>query len=155
MDAVEFVSQGLQQVQIRLDASCAGLTREQVLWRPLPHANSIGFILWHMTRAEDNRAASLMGKAPLWESQGWFARFGQPVDAPDPGDKAGLRAVSIPALEVLTGYAEAAYQQTKELLSSVTEDNMESAPDPSEPKRTLGASLRHMVTHKNKIMKLQ
>lgn len=149
MDTVGFVSQGLHQVQIRLEASCAGLTQEQVLWRPLPHANSIGFILWHMTRAEDNRAASLMGKAPLWESQGWFERFGQPVDAPDPGDRAGLRAVSIPALDVLTGYSEEAYLQTRECLSSVTDDDMEHAPDPSQPERTLGALLRHMVTHKN------
>ena len=149
MDTVGFISQSLHQVQIRLEASCEGLTQEQVLWRPLPHSNSIGFILWHVARAEDNRTASLLGKASLWESQGWYKRFGQPVDAPDPGDRAGLRAISIPALEVLTGYAEAAYRQTQEFLSSVTDDDLESVPDPSQPERTLGALLRHVVTHKN------
>ena len=55
----------------------------------------------------------------------------------------------IPALDVLTGYSEAAYRQTREFLSSVTDDDMERAPDPSQPERTLGALLRHMVTHKN------
>ena len=149
MDTVGFVSQSLHQVQIRLEASCEGLTQEQVLWRPLPHANSIGFILWHVARAEDNRTASLLGRVSLWKLRGWYRRFGQAVDAPDPGDRAGLRAISIPPLEVLTGYAKAAYRQTQEFLSSVTDNDLESAPDPSQPGRTLGALLRHVVTHKN------
>ena len=82
MDTVEFISESLRQVQIRLLATCEGLTREQVVWRPAPHANSIGFILWHMARAEDNRIANFPGRATsLWESQGWYECFGQPISA--------------------------------------------------------------------------
>ncbi len=150
MDTVEFISASLRQVRIRLSATCEGLTQEQVLWRPAPHANSIGFILWHMARAEDNRIASLPGKAAsLWESQGWYERFGQTVTSPDPGDRAGLLAIPIPALDVLIGYVEAALGQAQEYLSTVTDDDLDVAPDPSQPEHTVGTALRHMITHTN------
>ena len=53
MDVVSFLSQSVSQAQQRLLATCGGLTDEQAAWRPAPHANSIGFILWHVGRAED------------------------------------------------------------------------------------------------------
>ncbi len=150
MDTIGFISTCLDQVRVRLFATCEGLTREQVLWRPAPHANNIGFILWHLARAEDDRVTSFPGKAkPLWESQGWYKRFGQPMNAPDPGDRTGLLATPIPPLDVLMGYVEAAYAQAEEALVSMSAGDLDVAPDPSQPKRTLGVMLRHMVTHSN------
>ncbi|MCH9039537.1 MAG: hypothetical protein IIC23_09095, partial [Chloroflexi bacterium] len=53
MDTIQFITQSMEQVQLRLLVTCEGLTREQVLWRPFPHANNIGFILWHLGRSDD------------------------------------------------------------------------------------------------------
>ena len=50
MDIVSFISQSLSQAQQRLLVTCDGLTDAQAAWRPAPHANSIGFILWHVAR---------------------------------------------------------------------------------------------------------
>ena len=60
MNTVKFISDCLEQVQLRLLSTCEGLTQEQVLWRPAPYANNIGFILWHVTRAEDNLVSRLI-----------------------------------------------------------------------------------------------
>ena len=150
MDTISFISQSLSQVHIRLLATCDGLTQEQALWRAAPHANNIGFILWHLARGEDRRIASLQGsRSELWESQGWYRAFGHPVGSPDPGDRMGLRALPVPALDVLTGYLKAAHDQTLEFLSALTADNLGVAPNPSQPERTTAALLRHMITHKN------
>lgn len=150
LNTIEFISQSLQQVQIRLLATCDCLSDEQVLWRPSPHSNNIGFILWHVARAEDDVASRLRGnEATLWVSDRWFEKFGQPVDSPDPGDRMGLRALSLPALEVLMAYLEAVYRRTQETVSGLTESDLDGRGDNSESDRTAGISLRHLITHKN------
>ena len=119
MDTIEFITQSLSQVQFRLHATCEGLTQEQTLWRPTGYANNIGFILWHMSRAEDYVTNRLRGETPtLWASAGWHQKFEQPVDAPDPGDKMGLQSLPIPHLDILLGYSKAVHQQTQGYLST-------------------------------------
>ncbi len=146
MNAIEFISQSLQQVHIRLLATCHGLTDEQVLWRPSPHSNNIGFILWHVARAEDDVASRLRnGESSLWVSSRWHEKFGQPVDSPDPGDRMGLRSLPIPPVAILTAYLEAVYPRTQETVSGLTEKDL----DGPSSDRTTGMSLRHLITHKN------
>ena len=64
MDAVAFIWDTLRQVHLGLSETCQGLTQDEVLWRPFPLANNIGFILWHVTRAEDNVLGSLSSPEP-------------------------------------------------------------------------------------------
>ena len=149
MNTVRFISECLSQAQMRLLGTCDGLTEDQVLWRPAPHANNIGFILWHMARVEDSRVSVFQNEISLWESQGWHERFEQPVDAPDPGDRMGLRALPLPSLSILTGYLRAVHRQTLEFLPTLKPDRLETVPDSSHPERTVVASLRHLITHKN------
>ena len=150
MDAVTFISDTLREVQLRLLATCEGLTQDQVLWRPSPQANNIGFILWHLTRGEDNVISNLSGPEPaLWVSQGWYEKFNQPVDAPDPGDRMGLQSLPIPDLEVLVGYSKAVHEQSQSFFSTLPEDRLDEAQDPTRPQRTMAMALRHLITHKN------
>ena len=150
MDAVTFISDTLRQVQVRLLATCEGLTQDQVLWRPSAHANNIGFILWHLTRGEDNVISNLSGLEPaLWVSQGWYEKFDQPVDAPDPGDRMGLQSLPIPGLKVLLGYSRAVHEKCQEVLSSLPLARLGEAQDPTRPERTAAMALRHLITHKN------
>ena len=150
MDAVVFISDCLAQVHLRLLATCEGLSTEQLLWRPAPTANNIGFILWHLFRNEDARVTNT-GKLgeDIWASDSWHRRFGQPATAPDPGDRLGLRALAIPSLEVLVGYAEAVQQRTARYVSGLTPEILDLTPDPTRPELTVGGSLRHLITHKN------
>ena len=149
MGTLDFIKDCLAGVHIRLKGSCNGVTREQALWRPAPHANNIGFVLWHVARAEDGTVSRLCGGTPLWVSECRHERFGQPVDAPDPGDRLGLRAVNIPEMEVLIGYLDAVHARTSECLGLLTEDGLQAVPDPSQSGPTRDVSLRHLITHKN------
>ncbi len=150
MNAVGFISDCLAQVHLRLMATCEGLSREQLLWRPAPTANNIGFILWHLVRNEDARVTGTGGLGEdIWATETWHERFGQPATAPDPGDRLGLRTLAIPSLEVLVGYAEAVQQRTARYVSGLTPDDLDLAPDQSRPELTVSGSLRHLITHKN------
>ena len=131
-------------------ATCDGLIEDQVVWRPSPLSNNIGFILWHVARAEDDVASKLRGDdATLWVSDLWFERFDQPIESPDPGDRMGLRELSVPRLDTLTGYLKAVYVRTQEAVSELTDSDLGGqVPGPSSG-RTTGMSLRHLITHKN------
>ena len=150
MDAVAFISDCLAQVHLRLLATCEGLNTEQLLWRPAPTANNIGFILWHLVRNEDTRITNT-GKlsGDIWATESWYEKFDQPITAPDPGDRMGLRALAIPSLEVLAGYAEAAHQRTSRYISGLKSEDLDLTPNPDRPDFTVAGSLRHLITHKN------
>ena len=150
MDTIEFISQSLRQVQIRLLATCDGLSDEQVLWRPSPTSNNIGFILWHVARAEDDVASRLRhGESTLWLTDQWFETFGQPLASPDPGAGMGLRAPSLPPLDTRVGYREAVCRRTQEAVSGLAESDLDEREGDSPAGRTTGMSLRHLITHKN------
>ena len=150
MDSIAFITDCLAQVHLRLMATCYDLSSEQLVWRPAPMANNIGFILWHLVRNEDARVTNT-GKlgADLWATGSWHEKFGQPAPAPDPGDRMGLRALAIPSLAVLVGYAEAVHQRTLGYLAVLTPDSLDKLPDPARPEYDVSGSLRHLITHKN------
>jgi uncharacterized damage-inducible protein DinB len=61
----------------------------------------------------------------------------------------GLRALAIPSLEVLVGYAEAVHRRTLRYLAGLTPDSLDQLPDPARPEYDVSGSLRHLITHKN------
>ncbi|MER7004541.1 DinB family protein [Dactylosporangium sp. NPDC000555] len=52
---------------------------------PEPGTNSIGWLLWHLTRSHDRNVSELHGQAQLWVADGWHARFGRPGDPDETG----------------------------------------------------------------------
>jgi hypothetical protein len=53
VNAIEMLIQQLDTVNIRLHHSAADLTAQELAARPIPTANPIGFILWHIARSQD------------------------------------------------------------------------------------------------------
>jgi len=150
MGAVKFISDCLAEVHLRLMAICGNLTNDELLWPPAPTSNNIGFIVWHLARGEDARIADT-GKLDenIWATELRYNRFGQPITAPDPGDRMGLRALAIPSSEMLVGYAESARRRTLKYPSGLSDSGLDQAPDPDRPDLAVASSLRHLATHKN------
>jgi hypothetical protein len=62
-----------------------GLTAEKLGLRVDPEANSIAWLVWHLTRIQDDHVAGVAGVEQVWTSQGWEGRFGLPFDPRDTG----------------------------------------------------------------------
>jgi hypothetical protein len=62
-----------------------GLTPEQLAFRLDPESNSIAWLVWHLTRIQDDHVAGVAGAEQVWTSQGWVERFGLPFDPRDTG----------------------------------------------------------------------
>ncbi len=90
------------------------LTEEVSTFRPDPSANSIGWLIWHLSRIQDSHLADASGTEQVWVSQGWVDRFSLPfaVDATGYGqgeDEVG--SVQVPA-ELLAAYHAAVHEAT-------------------------------------------
>jgi DinB family protein len=73
-----------------------GLTPEQLAFRVDPEANSIAWLVWHLTRIQDDHVAGVAGTEQVWISQGWVERFVLPFDPRDTGY--GHRAEEVAAV---------------------------------------------------------
>ena len=55
-----------------------GLSAEDSTWRPAPEeANTRGWLLWHLTRIQDDHVAGLAGVSQAWPD--WRERFALPL----------------------------------------------------------------------------
>jgi hypothetical protein len=102
-----------------------GLTDETAWWRPDPAANSISWLMWHLTRIQDDHVvAGLAGQEQIW------ARFRDEAALPlDPGDTGyGHTADQVGQVRVsadlLDRYHAAVHTATVAHLDTITEDEL-------------------------------
>ncbi|MEU7819195.1 DinB family protein [Catellatospora sp. NPDC049133] len=96
-----------------------GLTAEQLHWAPTPGANSIGWLVWHLTRIQDDHVADLLGEDQLWATGPWAARLGLRANPGDTGyghTAKQVAAVRPDGPEVLVEYFDAVSARTRDLL---------------------------------------
>lgn len=152
MDTITFILQSLNQVHERLIKTLDGLTVEQVVWRPVPHANCILEILWHLARSDDRMSTEATGReTEILRTGRWYERLGRPrVTAPGDSyqflrEETGFH----PPLEHLIDYLRAVQTDTVARLGKLSPEDLDAVPDPSRQGRTRAAMFRHMITHRN------
>ena len=110
-----------------------GLDASSLAARPgAPTANTIAWLVWHLTRVEDSHIAELLDEEQLWASGDWAASFGLDPDPSDtgygdePGDVARIQPASA---EVLLRYFDAVHARTQEYLASLDTDALDDIVD--------------------------
>ncbi len=78
--AREILRDCFARIADQVQTVATGLTEEDATWRPDPDANSIAWLLWHLSRVQDDHVADLAGTEQVWTSDGWAERFGLPFD---------------------------------------------------------------------------
>ncbi len=61
----------------------------------------------------------------------------------------GLKGLPVPGADVLFGYSEAVHEKSLRFFTALSQGRLDEVPDPARPERTVAASLRHLITHKN------
>ena len=125
-----------------------GLTPEELAFRVDPEANSIAWLVWHLTRIQDDHVADVARAEQAWTAQGWAERFGLPFDPRATGyghRPADVAAVRVPA-ELLVGYHDAVHQQTTGYVGRLVDADLGRVVDRSwDPPVTLGVRLVSVV----------
>lgn len=123
-----------------------GLTPDELAQPPAGATNTIGWLLWHLTRVMDHHVGELLEAPQLWESGDWAQRFGDvDPDAQNHGyghtaeQVAGVRPDSA---EVVTAYFDAVWERTRGYLATLGEDDLDRIVDDRwNPPVTLGVRL--------------
>ena len=101
-----------------------GLTEEDSTYRPAPEANTPGWLLWHLTRVQDDHIAGLAGVQQAWP--GWRDRFGLPFsdwatgNGQSPDEVAAVRVSG----DLLAGYHADVHAFTLDYLRPITADEL-------------------------------
>lgn len=126
-----------------------GLTPDELAFRVDAAANSIGWLVWHLTRIQDDHVADVAGLSQVWTGQGWVERFGLPFGAFQTGYGHSSDEVAMLRVEsgrLLTDYHDATYEQTIGYVSTLTDDELDRVVDRSwDPPVTLGVRLVSVI----------
>lgn len=124
MEINNFILDMLDRTQRAVTKAVDGLTYEELTWRSGVEANPIGFILWHLLRAEDAWVQGTIQQKPqVWVSEKWHQKLNLPERDGGYGYSAEQVAdFPVPELKDLLGYGEAVRAQTVGYLKATTPD---------------------------------
>jgi hypothetical protein len=126
-----------------------GVDVEALTYRADGEANSIAWLLWHLTRVQDDHVSEVAGTEQVWVAGGWADRFNLQLDVRDIGyghtpEQVGL--VSAGA-DLLGGYHDGVFENTARYVSGLSGDDLDRVVDRRfDPPVTLGVRLVSVVS---------
>lgn len=148
MICADLLADGFDRVRSSVHEALDGLTPGQLSHRLDARANSIGWLVWHLTRVQDDHVSEVAGLEEVWTAQGWVDRFDLPFHSGDTGF--GHRSSDVAAVRLgsaeLAGYYDAVHEQTLGYLRELTDDDLDRVVDEGwTPPVTLGARLVSVI----------
>jgi uncharacterized damage-inducible protein DinB len=148
MTPAELLTDSLERVRESVTAVLDGLSPDELTQRPTRDANPIGWLVWHLTRVQDDHVAHVAGSEQVWTADGYVDRFDLPYDTATHGygqtsEEVGqFRAEA----ELLSTYYEAVHARTLEYVAGLSPDDLDRIVDTRwDPPVTLGARLVSVV----------
>jgi hypothetical protein len=150
MTGAELLVDAFGRIQEVVHRAVDGLSAEQLAVRLDEEANSIGWLVWHLTRVQDDHLADAGGFDQVWHSQKWEERFDLPFPSGATGyahTSSDVAEVRVPSAELLTGYYDAVHEQTVRYVAELRDADFERIVDEAwDPPVTLGVRLVSVVS---------
>jgi hypothetical protein len=124
--SVELLTDGFGRVEGLVRSIVEGMSEEQLAYRVDGRANSVGWLVWHLLRIQDDHIADAANREQVWLSAGWHERFALPFDPAATGygqSAEEVQAVRVSA-ELLLGYSAATSARTAEYISGLTDSEL-------------------------------
>ncbi|GAA3797245.1 mycothiol transferase [Streptomyces chiangmaiensis] len=145
MHAKDILIDAYSRIQEEVHAAVDGLGPDELNARPAEDANSIAWLVWHLTRVQDDHVADAGSLEQVWLSQGWEKRFGLDLPRQDTGYGHSPQAVAriqVESGDLLTGYYDAVHEQTLGFVHGLTAKDFERIVDERwDPPVSLGVRL--------------
>lgn len=145
MHAKDILIDGFGRIREEVHAAVEGLGPDALNARPDPGANSVAWLVWHLTRVQDDHIADAFGLDQVWLSDGWEKRLAFGLPRHDTGyghTSAQVGRVRVDSGDLLTGYHDAVHEQTLDALRALTAKDLERVVDERwDPPVTMGVRL--------------
>jgi hypothetical protein len=122
MNTSEVLIEAYRRIRELVHSATEGLDGDALAYRPEPGSNSIAWLVWHLTRIQDDHVSEVAGLEQAWVTGEWAAGLGM---EPDParlgmGDGPDEVAAIRPAdSSVLLGYHDEVMDRTFAYLEGV------------------------------------
>ena len=149
MDGCALLVDAFGRIRDLVHGVVEGLTVEQLTIRLDAEANTISWLVWHLTRVQDDHIAGVAGTEQVWTADGWVDRFALPF-APGSigyGHSSEQVAVVRADAEVLAAYHDATAERSLDYLRGLTDVDLDRVVDRRwDPPVTLGVRLVSVVS---------
>lgn len=148
MTSAEILVDAYGRIRDAVHGVVAGLGPDELAYRVDPDANSIAWLVWHLTRVQDDHVADVADLEQVWTSAGWADRFGLPLASEETGYAHGSSAVGevVVSAELLAGYHDAVHEQTVGYLEGLTDADLPRIVDERwDPPVSLGVRLVSVI----------
>ena len=148
MTSIDLLVDAFERIRDAVYPAVTGLSPAELSYRPDEESNSIAWLIWHLTRIQDDHVAALHGARQVWTEAGWIDRYRLPFDAADTGFGHGPDDVAEVAVDAdtLLGYFEDVHQATLAFLRSLDPSELGRVVDDRwDPPVTVGVRLMSVV----------
>jgi hypothetical protein len=149
MSPAELLTDAFTRVLETATGAVEGLTDEALARRVTPDANSIGWLVWHLARVQDDHVADVAGTEQVWTARDFVSRFDLPFDREATGygmsseDVAHVRVSAV----LLVDYLRAVHEATTAYVEGLTSADLDRIVDERwDPPVTLGVRLVSVVS---------
>ncbi|WP_329170645.1 DinB family protein [Streptomyces sp. NBC_01685] len=115
MNSAGILADAFERIHEAVHAAVEGLPPEDLNARTDDDANSIAWLVWHLTRVQDDHVADAAGTEQIWFSEDWASRFELPLEKGATGyghSSAQAGSVTVGSGDLLLGYFDAVHEQT-------------------------------------------
>jgi hypothetical protein len=148
MDIAGVLVDGFGRIEEETHGVLDGASLAVVTYRPDPDANSIAWLVWHLTRIQDDHVAGVAGVEQRWIADGWYERFALPFPPEAHGyghTSADVGAVTADA-ELLRGYFDSVHAATIAYVGGLRDDDLDRIVDERwDPPVSLGVRLVSVI----------
>ncbi|WP_141014930.1 mycothiol transferase [Nocardioides sambongensis] len=145
MTPADLLTDALGRVREDVDGVLDNLDDATLHASPGNGANTIGWLIWHLSRVQDDHIAGVAGTEQVYTAEGFAERFALDLDVADHGyghTPEQAAAVSGFGADLLAEYHRATYARSAEYLAGVSADDLERVVDTNwDPPVTLGVRL--------------
>ena len=150
METREILKEAYDRIKGGVHRVTEGLTAAYLAARPDADANSIGWLVWHLTRVQDHHISDIAGRAQVWTETDWPQRFGLDADPEDHGyghTSEQVGEVQPESAAMLQEYYDAVHTRTLEYLDAITPDELDRIIDTRwDPPVTVGVRLVSVIS---------
>lgn len=127
-----------------------GLSADELAFRVDPESNTVAWLVWHLTRIQDDHVAAAFGSEQVWRTGGWMERFALPFSPRATGyghSSDDVAAVQVQSPDLLTGYYDAVHDTTIGFVERLTDADLGRIVDESwDPPVTLAVRLVSVIS---------
>jgi len=150
MNTAELLADAHGRIQEVVHEAVEGLTAEELATTPDRGGNSVAWLVWHLTRVQDDHIAEVTDREQIWTAEDWHGRFGLPFRPSATGfghSPAQVAEVRVADGALLTGYYDAVHEAALDYLAGLTGTDLDRIVDERwDPPVTLGVRLVSLIS---------